>query len=771
MVLTIGKKLWGSYSVLLLIVFILAVIEYLLFTNIDKNMKELSGHNLPAVKGMTSVERTAFECILNEKNYVIHENEEFHERAKKNSGVLMGHLNTVDVIASKYNDNILAKDSKEIRSLAKEFGDLFEQSVQTLKNNKALANIMDQNGNLVGREVNSYMANKKASYIAEKEGMEIFNRINALTLEMRMNEKAYILYNQQKYLTVVKKNIDKLIYSYNKLEKIHIDARERNQINAARKSLAEYRNTVEEWVAEKEKGATNDELSSLAKLMDYNGKIVGKAALDGMLAKQSKVNKLVESLFMVATINQESLTMRLNEKAYIITKDHKYWQEVNNNIKTLDKLYNNVKVFSLSKAEQQQIENADKKTGEYLVAVQSWIKNDNTLYQKILPAMKTTGEMILDMAKKAEEGGWNRADAMKNDTLGVVVSAKNIIIVAFIIAVIVGIVLGVFMVRAINGPLSRVIKGLNEGAYQGALVSEQISSASQSLAEGSSEQASSIDEISSSLEEMSSMTKQNAENANKANSLMKETKQVVVEANEFMAELTTSMEEISRANDETHKIIKTIDEIAFQTNLLALNAAVEAARAGEAGAGFAVVAEEVRNLALRSAAAAKNTAEMIEGTVKKTKYGTVMVTKTGEAFSRVAHSSIQVAELVGEIAVASNEHARGIEQVNTAVTEVDKVTQQNAAHAEESASASEKMNAQEEQMKDIAEKLLVMVGGNAKQISSKEYAVGKEQIIEARKSLPAYANKAKGKELVIRQKKEVSPDQVISMDDEDFKDF
>jgi uncharacterized membrane protein len=126
MVLTIGKKLWGSYSVLLLIVFILAVIEYLLFTNIDKNMKELSGHNLPAVKGMTSVERTAFECILNEKNYVIHENEEFHERAKKNSGVLMGHLNTVDVIASKYNDNILAKDSKEIRSLAKEFDDLFD---------------------------------------------------------------------------------------------------------------------------------------------------------------------------------------------------------------------------------------------------------------------------------------------------------------------------------------------------------------------------------------------------------------------------------------------------------------------------------------------------------------------------------------------------------------------------------------------------------------------------------------------------------------------
>ena len=172
------------------------------------------------------------------------------------------------------------------------------------------------------------------------------------------------------------------------------------------------------------------------------------------------------------------------------------------------------------------------------------------------------------------------------------------------------------------------------------------------------------------------------------------------------------MQEISKASEETSKIIKTIDEIAFQTNLLALNAAVEAARAGEAGAGFAVVADEVRNLAMRAADAAKNTAALIEGTVKKVSDGTALVKTTNDAFKEVAGSTAKVGELVGEIAAASTEQAQGIEQVNIAVTEMDKVTQQNAATAEESASASEELNAQAEEMKSFVADLAAMVGGN-----------------------------------------------------------
>jgi methyl-accepting chemotaxis protein len=213
---------------------------------------------------------------------------------------------------------------------------------------------------------------------------------------------------------------------------------------------------------------------------------------------------------------------------------------------------------------------------------------------------------------------------------------------------------------------------------------------------------------------MSSMTKQNADKAHEADKLMKDSSKVMGRANQSMNELNTSMAEISKASEETQKIIKTIDEVAFQTNLLALNAAVEAARAGEAGAGFAVVADEVRNLAMRAADAARNTAGLIEGTVKKIKDGSDIVTATDDAFSEVLESASRVGKLVGEIAAASNEQAQGIDQVNKAVAEMDQVTQQNAANAEESASASEEMNAQAEQMKGLVGDLMALVEGNGK---------------------------------------------------------
>ncbi|OHB54987.1 MAG: hypothetical protein A2Y12_01000 [Planctomycetes bacterium GWF2_42_9] len=307
----------------------------------------------------------------------------------------------------------------------------------------------------------------------------------------------------------------------------------------------------------------------------------------------------------------------------------------------------------------------------------------------------------------------DEAETATKEATTAAMNTQITMVTSSIIGVIVAISLGILLSLSIVRPITRIIAGLTEGAEQVASASGQVSSASQSLAEGATEQAAGLEETSSSLEEMSSMTKQNADNAQQANTLATETRKAANNGAEAMSRMSTAIRDIQKSSDETAKIIKVIDEIAFQTNLLALNAAVEAARAGEAGKGFAVVAEEVRNLAMRSAEAAKNTANMIEESVKNSKNGVDIATEVGKVLEEIVQSIGKTTDLVGEIAAASSEQAQGIDQVNTAVAQMDKVTQQNAANAEESASASEELSAQAEQMNQIVQELVDLVGGSS----------------------------------------------------------
>ena len=290
---------------------------------------------------------------------------------------------------------------------------------------------------------------------------------------------------------------------------------------------------------------------------------------------------------------------------------------------------------------------------------------------------------------------------------------KTLAIVSLIIGVVLAMGLGIIISRSINKVLTRIVENLSEGSEQVTSAAGQVSSASQSLAEGATEQAAGLEETSSSLEEMASMTKQNAENAQQASTLAGEASTAATSGNEAMGKMNGAIQDIQKSSEETAKIIKVIDEIAFQTNLLALNAAVEAARAGEAGKGFAVVAEEVRNLAMRSAEAAKDTSGMIEESVKNANNGVEIATEVSKVLEDIVEGIGKTTELVGEIAAASQEQSQGIDQVNTAVGQMDKVTQANAANAEESASASEELSAQAEQMNGIVNELSALVGGNS----------------------------------------------------------
>lgn len=278
-----------------------------------------------------------------------------------------------------------------------------------------------------------------------------------------------------------------------------------------------------------------------------------------------------------------------------------------------------------------------------------------------------------------------------------------------LVGLILSLLLSEFFRSTSVGPIQQMIEYLSSLTDNLEKASETSTEISRQLADSSASQAASVEETSASLEELNAMTAKNSENSVEADAYMKSANQTIGKVDKSMNELIETMKNMTKASEETSKIIKTIDEIAFQTNLLALNAAVEAARAGEAGAGFAVVADEVRTLALRSAEAARNTADLIESTVTQINQGSSLVSDTNEQFAKVQESTQQVEKLITEISNASKEQASGIDQISRALSQIDESNQKNTASADQSAQASDDVCNQVIQLRECIDEIQAMV--------------------------------------------------------------
>jgi methyl-accepting chemotaxis protein len=398
------------------------------------------------------------------------------------------------------------------------------------------------------------------------------------------------------------------------------------------------------------------------------------------------------------------LTLRVTATYFCKTEMDKEWEAYNTQ---LTKMEEGIAAWRLLLDDSAELKATAEQLGQSL---KQYAEAGKQFHQGVLLKRQSDKDMTATAGQIVAK--INQMNASLTEEMKSVEARTNAFLLSFLSgSVVTGILLSILITRSIVKPVRQIINELNEGASQVSSASTQVSAASQSLAEGATEQAAGLEETSSSLEEMASMTRQNADNARQANLLADEASKAANEGAGSMQKMSEAIEQIRKSSDETAKIIKVIDEIAFQTNLLALNAAVEAARAGEAGKGFAVVAEEVRNLAIRSAEAAKNTSSPIEDAVQNSKNGVDISNEVTRVFQEIVSKVSKTTNLVSEISAASQEQTQGIDQVNTAVAQMDKVTQQNAANAEESASASEELNAQAEQMTFIVSRLVGLIEG------------------------------------------------------------
>ena len=710
----IRTKIFGGFTIVLMLLIGVAYVGHSSLSTVERLAENT------AVKA-NEVNLLVMKLLMarqQEKNFIIRGDEVHIGKVRVAIGELTGHA---ERIGARLDDNVGKKRMEQVAEKVGDYAKAFESYVELARQRDAVMSLMREKARIALAVTDGIRTEQNRQLDAIREKNRKFVAENLTRADDANRLIKYILQARAIMVSLISEYDGETLEKWNRLgekireltERMKSDMRLEHNVHRAERAgkyYGEYENALLGYLgdhgevnnaeimnaamadAQKEADAIRaDQKAQLrASMSEYS------ARTDDKMLKTEDANRIARWF----------LNVRKNEKEFIISNDSGYFDLIRDDLgKILGLTRDLISRFGTEQNIHQGEEGAE--------AVRAYQKAF-IRYAELMREQETHETAMVQAAREAR-GECEAVRLEQMNRMGIrMTSAKHILLAGTGMAILSGLLFAFLITRGITGPLNRVIKGLGDGFYELISVSEQVSSVSRSLARDSSGQSAAVAQASVSLRELSSMTRKNADNAIRADHLMKEAGQMIEKANTSMDDLTASMDETIRASEETFKIVKNIDEIAFQTNLLALNAAVEAARAGEAGAGFAVVADEVRNLAMRSAVAARTTSELIESTVRNIRQGSKLVSTSSGTFSEVSEITVRIADFVGGIATASDEQARGIEQVKMVSAEMDRITRQNSMTAQKSASASQNMDLQAKKVEGFVDEMALLVRSEMK---------------------------------------------------------
>jgi methyl-accepting chemotaxis protein len=664
--MTLGQKLFGAFGVMILLMVAVAGVSQAAFVRSAGGFQALLKTVERRVeRHAAAAEATMLQCRRHEKDFLLRLDNKYVEKHADAMAELLSEAESIQNLTSEAGMSEQSAAAGQVVEYAKEYGEAFQQLVATWERCG-----LDEESGLQGRFRDS------VHDLEEKLGQYQVEDLYRIYLQCRRQEAVYLRSRSEEDRAV----LAGLLENY----------RERLAASVC---------------AEAVKRAQETPLSTYGELLGRMA--AADAEAEDVLAEQLRdAADELETMLAQVDIPDSArvlLMVRRHEKDYLMRLTDKYIQRTNDRVEELRQMCHASQVGPTDLQEIDGLLDAYLADFNALVAENTEIAN---LTGRMRDAVHKIEPAVAGIAEQSRESAAEKAVA----TTALTKSLSLVSLSLSGLAILSAAVLALWLVTTTKRDLGRILRGLSAGSEQTSTAANQVSGSSQVVAQGATEQAASVEETTSSVEEMTAMIKQTASNALEAKQLAERAQEDAEQGGQAMRRMSDAIDDIKRGSDETAKIVKSIDEIAFQTNLLALNAAVEAARAGEAGKGFAVVAEEVRNLAQRAGEAARSTSELIETSVKNADNGVQISQEVAESLTKIGTGSRQVNELINEIASAGKEQAQGVEQINNAVAQMDRVIQSSAANAEESASFAEELSAQAEALGELVQALQLVVG-------------------------------------------------------------